>query len=145
MLYSRSSESQRVSKTWRRPYRPISSWKNCNTDQAVSNCQGNPIRIHRLEQPVGLLCSFKVLQILSTHDCMAWHAKQKVNRSNSYEKHMANLREPPDGWSCESAKQPETCEKHGVVGKTVQGVRKLLNKRRKISHEVIPDCESTLT
>jgi hypothetical protein len=81
--------------------------------QAVSNCQWNPTHVHQLEQPAGLLCSFKVIKSLSTCDCMSGQSKTKANRCDSYEKHLANIWKLPHGWSREGAKQPKTCEKHG--------------------------------
>ncbi len=86
--------------------------------KAVSNCQGNPTHGHWLEQPAGLPCSFKVLKSLSMRDCTSGQANTKVNRCNSYEKHLANLRELPHGRSRKGAKHPKTCEKHGGMRKT---------------------------
>jgi hypothetical protein len=72
----------------------------------------------------------------------------KVNRCDSYEKHPANFREQPHGWSHESAKHPKPCEKHGGEHKTARGENhctneKLRKKKRNILHEVNRDREST--
>jgi hypothetical protein len=60
--------------------------------QAVSNCQGNPTRVHLLEQPAGLPCSFKVLKSLFTHDYTSGQANTKANRCDSCEKHLVNIK-----------------------------------------------------
>ena len=50
------------------------------------------MRVHRLEQPAGLPCSFKVLKSLSTRHCMSGQAYTKAIRCDSYEKHQVNLK-----------------------------------------------------
>jgi hypothetical protein len=75
-------------------------------------------------------------------------ASTKANQCNSYEKCIVNLREWQSGQSCQNAKHPLPCEKHGGACKTAWGANHCINgnlqiKKWKVLHQVNCNCKNT--
>jgi hypothetical protein len=62
---------------------------------------------------------------------------QEANKHDSYEKHVANLREPPHRQSHKDVKHPKPCEKHGDAYKTpIERVHQRNTKDRTMKQNV---------
>ena len=114
MLYSRTSESQIVSMTWRRPYRPISSSENRdiapssfklprkpNARSSTRTARGTPVQLQGPKKP--LHASLHIRTGLYKSDPMRLLREASGELKGNY--HMVD---PAKVW-----RTPKTCEKHG--------------------------------